>query len=80
MQGQQTPRRDPQGSTLVLRWLSQGTNFGGRRFKQPAVILCKCLGGTKSVNMEQEFEEIDSSGKWQNLYNVSRDTGPLVFL
>lgn len=46
MQEQQTPRRDPQGSTLLLRWLSQGTEtFGGRRFKTVrGVILQVSLG------------------------------------
>lgn len=36
--------------------------------------------GTICARMEKEFEDIDSSRGWQNLYNVSRGTGPFVFL
>lgn len=35
--------------------------------------------GSNYDTMEQEFEDIDSSGRWQNLYNVSLDSGPPCF-
>lgn len=76
---QEQQNDSPQGSALRLRWLSERTNLVDGASNSPRLIL-QVSGDAKRVNMEREFEEIDSSGKWQNLYNVSRDPGPLVFL
>lgn len=37
------------------------------------MIIQQVSRGTKYVTMEQEFEDIDSSGRWQNLYNEIRN-------
>ena len=34
--------------------------------------MCEVYRDNTQSNMEQELEEIDSSGQWQNIYNVSR--------
>lgn len=67
----------PQGflglHTLLFRWLTErsklvnGAENTLRLFRQVS-------GFTNYNTMEQEFQDIDSSGRWQNLYNVSRDT------
>lgn len=74
----------PQGSPglhrLLFRWLTESSNLVNGASNSLWLFCYQVSWGTYYDTMEQEFEDIDSSGKWQNLYNVSRDTGPLVFL